>query len=182
MGVEPVVVAVGCSQQHTFSKVTQHSIELVKGLGVQDDAHNGVTVQHLSLVKIQPPPVNLRQVHLIHADLFEELREAGHTVTPQQLGENVTTRNLDLLTLPVGTLLHLGDQALVEVTGLRNPCAQIETFQAGLQDKLSFCNAEGKLTRKCGIMGVVKIGGHVQTGAAIKVQLPDRPQKALRVV
>lgn len=124
MGAEPVVVAVGCCQQHAFSKTTQHSIEFVKGLGVQDDAHNGVTIQHLSRMKIQPPPANFRQVHLIHAELFDELQEAGHTVAPQQLGENVTTRNPDVLTLPVGTLLQLGDQALVEVTGLRNPCAR----------------------------------------------------------
>ena len=182
MGGEPTIIAVGCSQQHAFSKTTQHSIDLIEGLGVQGDAHNGVTVQHLSRMKIQPPPANLRQVHLIHAELFDELREAGHLVEPQQLGENVTTRHLDILQLPAGTLLQLGDQALVEVTGLRNPCQQIENFQAGLQDKLVFRDAEGKLMRKCGIMGIVKRGGNIQTGASIKVQLPPEPHKPLRVV
>lgn len=163
MDVTPIVVAVGSSRQHKFSKTTRDSIELLEGLGVQGDAHNGVTVQHLSRLKIQPPPANLRQVHVIHAELFDELQEAGYTVAPQQLGENVTTRNLDLLNLPTGTLLTFGNQAVVEVTGLRNPCQQIENFQAGLLDKLAFRTAEGKLKRKCGVMGVVKAGGHVET-------------------
>lgn len=182
MKLEPTVVAVGSSQQHNFSKTTLDSIELLEGLGVQGDAHNGVTVQHLSRLKIQPPPANLRQVHLIHAELFDELQEAGYTVARQQLGENVTTRNLDLLTLPTGTLLQLGDHALVEVTGLRNPCLQIDNFQTGLQDKLVCRTAKGKLQRKCGIMGIVKSGGHVRTGATISIKLPEEPHRPLRVV
>lgn len=182
MVAQPTVVAVGCGQHHAFSKATQQSIDLVEGLGVQGDAHSGVTVQHLSRMKIQPPPKKLRQVHFIHAELFDELQEQGHNVAPQQLGENVTTRDLDLLQLPAGTLLQLGDQAIVEVTGLRIPCQQIENFQAGLQDKLVFRTAEGKLIRKCGIMGIVKTGGHVETGAVIMVQLPEEPHRPLRVV
>lgn len=182
MHLQPTVVAVGCSQEHTFSKATQHSIDLMEGLGVKGDAHNGVTVQHRSRMNIRPAPANLRQVHLIHDELLDELREAGHSVAPQQLGENVTTRNVDLLKLPTGTLLHLGEQAIVEVTGLRNPCPQIEKFQAGLQDKLVFRTAEGKLVRKCGVTGIVKTGGLVETGATIKVHLPQEPHQPLKVV
>lgn len=178
----PTVVAVGRSLQHNFSKHSEASIDLVEGLGVDQDCHNGVTVQHLSRMKIQPLPANLRQVHLIHAELFDEMREAGHTVQPQQLGENITTQNLDLLNLPTGTILRFGAQAVVEVTGLRNPCAQIENFQPGLQDKLVIRNTEGKLVRKCGIMSVVKTGGRVDVGSEIKVELPDEPHRPLRVV
>lgn len=182
MVAEPKVIAVGRSAQHEFSKASEASIDLVEGLGVEQDCHNGVTVQHLSRMKIQPSPANLRQVHLIHSELFDEMREAGHVILPQQLGENITTQNVDLLNLPTGTLLRLGDQATVEVTGLRNPCAQIENFQSGLQSKLVVRDAEGKLVRKCGIMSVVKTGGRVDAGCHIKVELPDKPHKPLRVV
>jgi len=182
MVAEPTVVAVGRSVQHNFSKTSEAGIDLEEGLGVKQDCHNGVTVQHLSRIKIQPPSANLRQVHLIHAELLDEMRDAGHVILPQQLGENITTLNVDLLNLPTGTLLRLGDQAIVEVTGLRNPCAQIENFQSGLQSKLVVRNAEGKLVRKCGIMSVVKTGGRVNAGCKITIELPDKPYKPLRVV
>ena len=126
------VLVVGRSKRHTFSKVAEDKINLQEGLGVEGDAHNGKTVQHLSRMKIKPIPANLRQVHLIHAELFEELREAGFTVQPLQLGENVTTQGLDLLNLPTGARLNLGDEAVVEVTGLRNPCPQIDNFHPAL--------------------------------------------------
>ena len=165
------MVAVGRSEQHDFSKQSLSSIDLVQGLGVLGDCHNGVTVQHRSRLKIKPPPANLRQVHIIHSELFDEMREAGHDVKPQDLGENVTTR-----------ILRFGDQATVEITGLRNPCDQIENFQAGLQAKMLVRDAGGKLVRKTGVMGIVKEGGVIDVGCQIVVQMPAEPHKPLRVV
>src|SRR5262249_35071957 len=129
---EPVIVAVCRDGQHCFSKPTTHEIMLLAGLGVQGDAHAGVTVQHRSRVAADPTQPNLRQVHLIHAELHDELREQGFTVEAGQLGENITTRGLDLLALPRGTVLRLGPRAVIEVTGLRNPCSQINDFRPGL--------------------------------------------------
>ncbi len=182
MQSEPVVVAVGLLQEHGFSKVTQPSIDLVEGLGVAGDCHSGVTVQQPYRKKIRPAPPNLRQVHLIHAELFDEVLEAGHTVLPQQLGENITTRNLDLLNLPTGTLLRLGEHAVVEVTGLRHPCFKIDNFQAGLEAKMLARDDKGKLVRKSGIMGIVKTGGRVDVGVQIGVQLPNEPHRRMRAV
>ena len=149
---------------------------------MENDCHNGVTVQHRSRLKIRPAPANLRQVHIIHSELFDEMREAGHSILPQQLGENITTRNLDVLNLPSGTMLRLGEAATVEITGLRNPCDQIEHFQEGLQAKMLVCTEEGKLVRKTGVMSIVNIGGRVEVGARIVVQLPEEPHRPLRVV
>src|SRR3954454_8837203 len=126
------VAAVSRSATHSFSKGNQEAIDLVVGLGVADDAHAGTTVKHRSRVARDPNQPNLRQVHLIHAELHDELRGAGFDVAAGQMGENVTTRGVDLLGLPTGTLLALGDEAVVEVTGLRNPCAQLDAFRPGL--------------------------------------------------
>src|SRR5690242_6755401 len=128
----PQVVAVAASSEHGFSKQTRPVVRLVEGLGVEGDAHHGRTVQHLSRMRRAPAEPNLRQVHLIQAELFQEMLPAGHRVLPGQLGENVTTTGLDLLALPVGTVLLLGDTAEVRLTGLRNPCRQIDAFQPGL--------------------------------------------------
>src|SRR5688500_17492392 len=119
-----VVIAVARSDMHSFSKAPQARILLVAGLGVEGDAHQGSTVRHRSRVARAPTQPKLRQVHRIHAELRDELRAAGFTVNPGDLGENVTTRGIDLLGLPVGARLRLGTEAVVEVTGLRNPCAQ----------------------------------------------------------
>lgn len=178
----PSVLVVGRSKTHTFSKVAEDKINLQEGLGVEGDAHNGKKVQHLSRMKIKPIPANLRQVHLIHAELFEELREAGFTVQPLQLGENVTTQGLDLLNLPTGARLNLGDEAVVEITGLRNPCPQIENFQPGLLEKMTTRSPEGKLIRKSGVMGIVIAAGCVKGGDTIQVRLPPEPHRPLKVV
>lgn len=182
MTASGVVLVVGRSETHSFSKTAEDSINLQEGLGVEGDAHNGKAVQHLSRVKIQPPPANLRQVHLIHSELFEELGEAGFKVEPLQLGENVTTKGVDLLNLPTGTRLRLGDEAIVEVTGLRNPCPQIENFQPGLLERMSTRTPEGKLIRKSGVMGVVLVAGCVKAGDMIHVDFPAEPHCPLRVV
>ena len=177
-----VIVAACRSAGHTFSKAPQERVRLVAGLGVEGDAHAGPTVKHRSRVARDPSQPNLRQVHLIHAELHDELRAAGFAVAPGDLGENVTTRDIDLLALPVGTRLHLGATAVVEVTGLRNPCAQIDGFQPGLLAAVLGRDAEGNVVRKTGVMGVVREGGEIRAGDAIRVEVPAAPHVKLAVV
>jgi MOSC domain-containing protein YiiM len=176
------VVAVSQAQGHTFSKPAVLSIRLRAGLGVEGDAHAGVTVQHRPRVAQDPSQPNLRQVHLIGAELFEELAASGFDVAPGQLGENVTTRGIDLLALPEGTRLRLGEAAVVAVTGLRNPCQQIDDFRPGLKAALLGRDAADGLLRKAGVMAVVLIGGEVRAGDAIGVELPEPPHVRLGVV
>ena len=165
-------MAVSRSGSHTFSKPNEGSITLTAGLGVEGDAHAGETVKHRSRVARDPSQPNLRQVHLIHAELFDELAAKGFEVDPGALGENVTTRGIDLLELPPGTRLRIGSQAVVEVTGLRNPCAQIDGLRQGLMAAVLDRDENGNLVRKAGIMGVVVTGGEVRPGDTIRVELP----------
>ena len=174
-----IVTAVSCSATHTFSKPNRESIRLLAGLGVEGDAHQGKTVKHRSRLALRPPRPNLRQVHLIHAELFETLAAQGFAVTAGDMGENVTTRGIDLLALPVGTRLHLGAEAVVEVTGLRNPCAQLDRFQSGLMEAVLGRDPQGNLIRKSGVMGIVLTGGEVRPGDAIDVELPSTPHRSL---
>jgi MOSC domain-containing protein YiiM len=174
-----IVTAVSCSATHSFSKPNAGSIRLVAGLGVEGDAHQGVTVKHRSRVARDPTVPNLRQVHLMHAELFQELRQTGFAVSAGQMGENVTTSGVDLLGLPTGTRLHLGAEAVVEVTGLRNPCRQLDNFQPGLMAATLDRDPDGNLVRKAGIMGIVLAGGEVKEGDAIRVELPPAPHTPL---
>ncbi|HEX8906434.1 MAG TPA: MOSC domain-containing protein [Longimicrobiaceae bacterium] len=176
------VTAVGRSGAHTFSKPSAEAIRLVAALGVEGDAHAGATVKHRSRVARDPTQPNLRQVHLIHAELHDELRAGGFNVAAGDMGENVTTRGVDLLALPTGTRLRLGDDAVVEVTGLRNPCAQLDRFQPGLMAAVLGRDEHGGLVRKAGIMAVVLAGGEVRPGDAIRVELPPEPHRPLEVV
>ncbi len=176
------VVAVSRSISHTFSKAPRERIALLAGLGVEGDAHMGETVKHRSRVAADPTQPNLRQVHLIHSELFDELAAKGFSVAPGQLGENITTSGVDLLALPVGAALHIGGQAVVEVTGLRNPCAQLDGFQPGLLAAVLDRDADGGLVRKAGIMGIVRAGGEVYIGDAIRVELPPAPHRRLERV
>ena len=176
------VIAVSTSSTHAFSKGTASQITLLAGLGVEGDAHCGITVKHRSRVAQDPMQPNLRQVHLIHAELFEELATQGFKVVPGQIGENITTRNLNLLALPVDTELHIGPSAIVRLTGLRNPCEQLNQFQGGLTAAVLGRTPEGKLVRKAGVMGVVIAGGVVQPGSSITVRLPVEPHRVLERV
>lgn len=173
------VLSVSISSSHTFHKTRCDSIRLLVGLGVEGDAHCGATVKHRSRVKADPTQPNLRQVHLIHAELFDELREAGYRVSPGEIGENITTQGIDLLSLPVGTRLHIGETAIVELTGLRNPCVQLDQFQSGLMKALLGKNDDGSLVRKSGVMGIVIEGGEVKPGNAITTQLPPEPHRKM---
>ncbi|MCX5061526.1 MULTISPECIES: MOSC domain-containing protein [unclassified Streptomyces] len=176
------VSAVSSNGGYSFTKPNRQSITLLAGLGVEGDVHAGTTVKHRSRVARDPSQPNLRQVHLIHEELFEEVREAGFEVLAGQLGENVTTRGIDLLALPAGTLLRLGTEAVVEVTGLRNPCLQIDKFQHGLLKRVVGRDSDGTLQLKAGIMSVVVSGGTVRPGDPVKVELPDGPHRPLEIV
>lgn len=195
---DPRIAAVSRDELHRFSKVTTDSITLVAGLGVLGDAHAGTLVQHRSRVRRDPNQLNLRQVHLIHAELFDEARTMGHELSPGDLGENILTEGMDLLGLPTGTRLHMGD-AVVRLTGLRNPCAQISDFQPGLL-KVVLTRSDGTsrdepapstgsaeaarttLIRKAGVMAVVEEGGDVRAGQTIEVVLPEQPHQPLAPV
>ena len=174
-----VVLAVSRSATHTFSKDNHTSIRLLAGLGVEGDAHMGQTVKHRSRVAVDPTQPNLRQVHLIHAELHDELRSAGFSVMAGQMGENITTRGIDLLGLPTGTRLHIGQRAVVEVTGLRNPCLQLDQFQSGLRAAVLGHDDQGNLFRKAGVMGIVLTSGEVQVGDQIWSELPQQPYRSL---
>jgi MOSC domain-containing protein YiiM len=180
--MEGTVIAVSRSARHTLAKPNEPSIRLVAGLGVEGDAHQGVSVKHRSRVARDPSRPNLRQVHLIHAELHDELRGRGFALAPGQMGENVTTRGVDLLGLAEGTRLHLGASAVVEVTGLRNPCAQLDRIQPGLMAATLDRDARGGLVRKAGVMAVVVTGGEVRSGDVVRVEPPPPPHRPLRPV
>lgn len=167
----PSVVAVSLDDRHRFSKRVTESIELIEGIGVRGDVHSGATDQHRSHARRDPTRINLRQVHLIHAELFDEVAEQGFTVHPGEMGENVTTRGIDLLGLPQGAVLRIGD-AEIEVTGLRNPCSQIDGIAPGLMKQMVGRNDDGAVVRRSGIMGVVRAGGLIRAGDEIRVELP----------
>jgi len=174
------VVAVSRARAHRFSKPNEMSIRLLEGLGVEGDAHMGVTVQHSYHMRKDPLAPNLRQVHLIHVELFDELAQAGFVVNPGELGENVTTRGLALLDLPTGARLRIG-AAVVEITGLRNPCSQIDKFQQGLMGRL-IDKSQARVQMKSGVMGIVIAGGDIAPGDSIGVDLPPEPHRPLEKV
>jgi MOSC domain-containing protein YiiM len=177
--VSGVVEAVHASAGHTMSKPARDSIRLVAGMGVEGDAHSGETVKHRSRVQRDPSQPNLRQVHLIHAELHDELRERGFQVASGAMGENITTRGVDLLGMPTGARLHIGEAAVVEVTGLRNPCGQLNGVAEGLMAACVEKDEDGNLVRKAGVMGVVVAGGEVWPGNGIRVELPEEPHQPL---
>jgi MOSC domain-containing protein YiiM len=174
-----IVIAVSRSKSHNFSKPNELMIRLVAGLGVEGDAHMGEKVKHRHHAAKNPDAPNLRQVHLMHEELFDELRAGGFNVGPGAIGENVTTRGIDLLALPRGTRLRLGPDAVIEITGLRNPCRQIDACQQGLTAAVLGRDPEGRLIRKAGVMAIVITGGDVKAGDAIAVELPVGEQCAL---
>ncbi|MEU3303639.1 MOSC domain-containing protein [Streptomyces sp. NPDC006678] len=182
MGTTGRITTVSSNGEYTFTKPNRDSITLLAGLGVEGDIHSGVTVKHRSRIAQDPTQPNLRQVHLIHEELFDEVRDAGFEVCPGDLGENITTSGIDLLGLPTGTVLRLGDEAVVEVTGLRNPCLQIDNFQQGLLKQVVGRDDDGNVVRRAGIMSVVRTGGVVRPGDTITVNLPDGPHRPLEKV
>ena len=180
--ITPKVVAVSRGASHAFTKAATTHINLVAGHGVEGDAHCGVTVKHRSRVARDPTQPNLRQVHLMHAELFDELAAKEFAVAPGDLGENITTSNTDLLALPTGTLVQLGESAVVELTGLRNPCAQLDRFLPGLMAATLGRSQKGELIRKAGVMGVVIRGGVVRPGDRVGITLPSPPCRDLEPV
>ncbi|HEY5330557.1 MAG TPA: MOSC domain-containing protein [Acidobacteriaceae bacterium] len=178
--MSPVVEAVSRSTAHGFSKTPQTSVHLIPGEGVEGDAHRGVTAQHLYVMRRDPTRPNFCQVHLFAAEMLDELAAKGFNIAPGDLGENILTRNLDLLSLPLGTRLHLGAEAIVEVTGLRTPCSKIDDFRPGLQQHLwGERDASDKRVRRAGIMSIVITEGDIRPGDAIQIELPPHPHHPL---
>jgi len=169
--MSPFVIAVSRSAKHTFSKPNQKFIKLIKDLGVEGDAHAGKLVKYRYLEKRDPKRPNLRQVHLIQGELLDKLNAEGFSVDPGQLGENITTQGVDLLSVPTGTRLEIGAEAVVEITGLRNPCHQIDQFQKGMLKAVLYKDAEGKLIREAGVMGIVLVGGEIHPGDPIVISM-----------
>lgn len=178
----PHVEAVCRAPEHRLGKDPVPVIRLLAGVGVEGDVHAGATVRHRSRVARDPATPNLRQVHLIHGELHDELRERGFPVEAGTMGENVTTRGVDLLALPTGTRLTLGDAAVVELTGVRNPCVQLDGFRPGLMAAVLDRDEAGRLVRRSGVMAVVVTGGEVHPGDAIAVALPPAPHVPLPAV
>ncbi|MFH8565207.1 MOSC domain-containing protein [Streptomyces sp. NPDC017988] len=176
------VTAVSSNATYSFSKPNRGCVTLLAGLGVEGDVHAGEKVKHRFRVRQDPDQPNLRQVHLIHEELFEELAADGFAVAPGELGENITTRGLDLLGLPTGALLRIGGSAVVEITGLRNPCRQIDDFRAGLMKKVVGRDESGAVVHRAGVMSVVHQGGEVRPGDVIEVELPEGPHRPLKTV
>jgi len=172
--MNPCVIAVNLSPTHTFSKFSVDFINLLVGLGVEGDAHCGKTVKHRSRLKIRPIPKNLRQVHLLHSELFDELNLKGFDIHPGQIGENITTKGINLLALPKSTRLIIGT-AVIEITGLRNPCYQLNNLKSGLLSEVLGYDSNGNVIRKAGIMGIVLKGGEVEPGDDIIIELPKKP-------
>jgi MOSC domain-containing protein YiiM len=180
--MNPIVIAVSRSPKHTFSKPNEKFIKLIKGYGVEGDAHAGKKVKHRFLVGIDPTRPNIRQVHLIQIELLEELDAKGFSVNPGELGENITTRGVDLFSLPTGTRLQIGTHVIVELTALRNPCVQIELFQKGMLKEVLYKNEDGKLVRRVGVMGIILEGGIVKPNDALIVKPPPKPHHPLEYV
>jgi MOSC domain-containing protein YiiM len=180
--MDGVVVAVSLGGRHGFSKQPRMWITLLAGLGVEGDAHMGTTVKHRSRVARDPNQPNLRQVHLLHSELLEELDARGFALGAGQIGENILTSRVDLLGLPTDTILRIGPVAAVRVTGLRNPCVQLDRFKPGLMAATLDRDASGQLIRKAGIMAVVVTGGEVRPGDRLDVVLPDGPHRRLQPV
>ncbi|MEU9033411.1 MOSC domain-containing protein [Streptomyces sp. NPDC048352] len=177
------VAAVSRNETYAFSKPNRESVTLLAGLGVEGDVHAGETIRHQFRMTYEPDLPNLRQVHLMHEELFDELALKGFDISAGQLGENITTRGVDLLGLPTGALLHLGEQAVVEVTGLRNPCAKINDFRAGLLGQVFALDPDsGEFTFKSGVMAVVRRGGPVRPQDPVRVELPPPPHRPLERV
>ncbi|MEV5961291.1 MOSC domain-containing protein [Kribbella sp. NPDC051952] len=177
-----IVVGVSRDSKHRFSKAAVDAIRVIEGYGVEGDAHAGQTIQHLHPMRLDPTRPNLRQVHLIQFELYDELGDLGYDVSPGQLGENVTTRGVDLLALPRRTRLQLGPDVVLEVTGLRSPCRQINNFRPGLLKEVIHTDEDGTVVRKTGVMSIVVVGGIIHPDDPITVVLPDGDHEPLEVV
>jgi len=177
-----IVHSLSISEQHTFSKNVLDEVEVIAGIGIKGDAHAGKTVKHRSRVAKDPTQPNLRQIHLIHLELLSELAAKGYHVKPGDLGENITTQGISLLDLPKDTILTIGKSVEVQITGLRNPCHQIDKFQKGLLKEVVGKNDAGEIVRMAGIMGIVLKGGIIKVNDAIHITYPNLPFERLERV
>ena len=177
----PTVIAVASDKKHNIVKPIRESITLIAEWGIEGDAHAGKTVQHRYDKRRNPDAPNLRQVHLMHAELLDRLAELGMTVQPGQMGENITTRGIDLLNLPRGTQLKIGE-ALIEITGLRNPCKYLNQIAPGLMKACVAKHDDGALFPQSGVMGIIRSGGDIRAGDTIQIVTPPEPHDRLKPV
>lgn len=176
------VASLSLSPEYTFTKQPTQQVRLIEGIGVEGDVHSGKTVKHRSRVRADPTQPNLRQVHLIAQELLAELANEGFDVSPGRLGENLLTQGFELLALPTGTRLEIGAEAVLEMTGLRNPCVQLNDVGEGLMQRLVERRPDGSLIRKAGAMAIVLRGGEVRQGDEIRIELPPEPHRAMEKV
>jgi MOSC domain-containing protein YiiM len=169
--MQGTVVSVNSDDAHRFSKIARQSVRLVEGHGIEGDAHAGRFVQHRHQAKKAPRAPNRRQVHLVQSELFEEMRRLGFVIAPGDLGENITTVGIDLLALPLGAQLHLGESAVVELTGLRTPCALIDKFKTRLKRAMIVRTPHG-VTFRAGVLGIVTSSGDLRPGDLVRAELP----------
>ncbi len=175
-------MSVSLSEDHNFSKKTCSRITLLKGLGVEGDAHCGAKVQHRSRVAKNPDQPNLRQIHLLQSEILDELKGLGFSVQPGEMGENITTAGIDLISLPTNARIKIGNSAVIEIKGLRNPCSQINDFKKGLMNQFLAKDQTGNAVYKAGVMGIVLEGGEIARGDKISVSMPDGPHIKLQLV
>jgi MOSC domain-containing protein YiiM len=175
----PQVTSVSLNPLHTFSKRPVPEIRILAHHGVEGDAHAGEKVQHLYRVRKNPNAPNLCQVHLIAEEFLEELRTQNFPIEPGQLGENIIVRSLDLCSLSVGATLRLGSDALIEITGLRDPCNQLNTLRPGLMKACLARSLDGTLIRKAGVMAIALVSGSVRPGDPIHLTLPPHPHRPM---
>lgn len=172
--LKPRILSVSARSGHHFSKTPQRSIRLLAGLGVEGDGHMGERIKHRSRARYNPALPNLRQVHLIDSGYIALMAAKGYAVAPGDIGENLLVAGIDLISMPQDTLLHLGgDGAVVRITGLRNPCIQMDRFMPGLMAASLDRDADGGLIRLTGVMGVVEGGGAVVPGDVVRVEMPE---------
>jgi MOSC domain-containing protein YiiM len=179
MDIRPTIVALSKSDTHSMGKQNHNSVQLIEGFGIEGDVHAGKTVKHRYLVLKKRDAPNLRQVHLAHSELFDELTDEGFNIQPGMIGENITTQGLDILNLPTNTILHLGDEAQIKITGLREPCKQLNGVQPGLLKAVVSKDKDGNIYRKTGVMSVVLTGGQVSINDSIRVEYPPEPFRTL---
>ncbi len=178
----PEILSTSARKGHGVGKTVLSEITLIAGQGVEGDAHCGEKVKHRSRARYNPSLPNLRQVHLIHGELLDELAGKGFAIAPGELGENILTGGIDLLSLPTGSILSFPSGATVEITGLRNPCIQLERHKTGLMHALLDHAADGSLIRKGGIMGIVLTGGVVRAGDGVVITDPEGAFRPLQPV
>jgi MOSC domain-containing protein YiiM len=167
------VAAVSCNDTYAFTKPVRDEIVLIAGVGVAGDVHAGVHVKHRGRVRADPHQPNFRQVHLIQQELFAEVGEKGYAVAAGNLGENVTTTGMDLLALPLGTILRFGPEAATGSAGatLGGAAAEAHTATASA---VATSGTAGPLAAVLEVAGRARLGAATAASAVAIAAAADR--------